>query len=628
MHPVKTDPKSSNNFLRKVDQKNLRESAAAKNPHLLTAEFPNRYSIRETGEGKMLSCDEAPNISVQIKFGLSVSAASMNKAPSGTIYLDGVAQSGPLLDNTRQVYNFDHHEGCVRPFTLSTCEQVLVMLKKGFDLRTREWKIIANDPDLDTVFSIWLLLNHLRISEKESIREHILLPVIRLEGAIDSLGLELKSLTALPPALLNQSQRIIDHFRRKENRLKKNGQWGEQTDFLSYTAAMLHDIDQIMYEPEKFGELLGIEELARVNLPNSRVAVVVQSDMGIYEIEPILKKIYGNSIGLAILRRSTTTYTLRQMDPFLSGSLDDVYEKLNFTDPAVKCGTQNRWGGSSDIGGSPRDGGTKLTPEEIAKDCQDAFQKYSFVQRAKQFFLVALSTAAILAVSEFAATQWHPGKWFRTPYLNSLVSDPYLRFSMVLIFLTTIILAVVSRRRLWQFGIIFPVGKGWWFTLPGVILAAFAGGVGIPVAHHSYPVSDISRLLISSMLLSFAVEYLFRGVLHGILARKSRIQDCGSKFFISWPNIGTALLYALFLTFLPLFQNQTFNPFSITLKQGSIYAAAFFFSIFLGFVRERSHSFFSSCLIHLIAVCSILFLPDLFIYASRVFPVEWLKSPF
>ncbi len=628
MDSDRTNSRASSKFLGKVDQKNSGESTAGKIARLPAAEFPNRYSIRDIGGEKVLSCIEAPNITVQIKFGLSVSSAAMNKSSSGTIYLDGVAQNGPLVDNARQIYNFDHHEGCVRAFTLSTCEQVLVMLKKGFDLRGREWRIIANDPDLDTVLAIWLLLNHLRISEQESIREHILLPLIRLEGAIDSLGLELKSLTALPAALINQSQRIIDHLRRKEIRLKKDGKWGEQADFLAYTAGMLHDVDQIMYEPQKFGELLGIEELARVNLPDNRVAVVVQSDMGIYEIEPLIKKIYGSSIGLAILRRTPTAYTLRQIDPFLRGSLEDVYEKLNFLDPAVKCRTQDRWGGSSDIGGSPRDRGTKLTPEEIAKGCQEAFQKYSFVQRALQFFIVAISAIAILAVAEYSATRWHPGKWFNVPSLNALVFDPYLQFRLTLIFLTTIILGAVSHRRLWQFGIISPVGKSWWFNLPFAILAAFAGGAWVPGKPHSYLIPDLGRLLLSITLLTFAAEYLFRGLIHGILAQKSRIQSCTSKFFVSWPNIGTALLYAAFLTLLPFFQNEAFNPFSITLRHGSIYFAAFFFSLLLGSVRERSHSFFSSYLIHLFAVFSVLFLPDLFSYATHVFHLSWPKMPF
>jgi hypothetical protein len=490
------------------------------------------------------------------------------------------------------------------------------MLKKGFDLRTREWRIIANDPDLDTVLAIWLLLNHIRINEQESIRQHILVPLIRLEGAIDALGLELKELTGLSSAQINQNQRIIDHLRREELQIKKDGLWGEETDFLKYTTLMLHKIDQIMYKPEKFGELLGIEELSRVTLPGNRVAVVVQSEMGIYEIEPLLKKIYGKSIGLVILRRTPTAYTVRQIDPFLDGSLEDIYEKLNFMDPAVKCRTQDRWGGSSDIGGSPRNLGTQLTPEEIAEGCQEAFQKYSPAKRGLQFMHVTVLAAGLIAVTQLLTTHLTPEKWIATPWLGAFVADPYLQFSLAVILLTTIILLTVSRGRLWQFGIILPVGKNWWFALPVVILGAFAGGIWMPDGPPSYQITDISRLLLVSMLLAFASEYLFRGVLHGILARKSRTQNYDGKFLISWPNIGTAFLYALFLILLPFFHNDTFDFYSITLNQGTIYFAGFFCSLILGSIRERSHSIVSSFLINFIAVLSVLFLPDLLKYGQ------------
>ena len=123
------------------------------------AKFPQRYAVRETDSGRFLVCVETPNLCVHIKPGMTVSAGAAGKSAPGTIYLDGVAQTGPLLDHNRQVYNFDHHEGCVRLFTLSTSEQVLLMLKKGLDLRSRDWNIYANDPDLDAVLAIWLLLN-------------------------------------------------------------------------------------------------------------------------------------------------------------------------------------------------------------------------------------------------------------------------------------------------------------------------------------------------------------------------------------------------------------------------------------------------------------------------------------
>ncbi|MFO7558688.1 MAG: hypothetical protein R6X10_07640 [Desulfobacterales bacterium] len=255
-----------------------------------------------------------------------------------------------------------------------------------------------------------------------------------------------------------------------------------------------------------------------------------------------------------------------------------------------------------------------MAPEEIAEGCQEAFQKYSFVQRGLQLMRVAVLAAGVLVISQFVTKHLPPGKWIAAPSLSPIVADPYLQFSLALILLTTIILAAVSRGRLWQFGIISPVGKNWWLTLPIGILGAFAGGAWMPAKHPSYQIADISRLLLGGMLLAFASEYLFRGVLHGILARQARIQSCGSKFFISWPNIGTAFLYALFLALLPFFQNETFIPYPITLKQGSIYFAGFFSSLVLGSVRERSHSVFSSFLIHFIAVLTILFLPDFLIY--------------
>ena len=586
------------------------KNSEGRNKRIPAAKFPQRYAVRGSGSERCLVCIEAPNLSVHIKSGLTVSAAAVGKSAPGTIYLDGIAQTGPLLDHTRQVYNFDHHEGCVRSFTLSTSEQVLLMLKKGLDLRSRDWNIFANDPDLDTVLAIWLLLNHVRISEQKSIRENILVPLVRLEGLIDAIGLEMKAFSALPTAMVNQIQRLIDYLRRKELQIKKDGEW-EQTDFLDYTADILHEIDQILFESGKFGELLGVEELARVNLTDNRVAVVVRSDLGIYEIEPQLKKIYGGSLGLAILSRSSTAYTLRMIDPFMSGDLDDVYERLNFMDPAVKCGARvNRWGGSSDIGGSPREIGTRLTPDEIAKACRDAFKKISFIQRLVQFLLIMITCSGVLAAAELIAAYGHPGKWFSTPHLNVLALDPYIIFSVSLILLTSIILVSLSTRRLWQFGMMPPVGKTWLPFLPVSLLAAFAGGAWAPLEKATALISGRGHLLPAAVLLPFAAEYLFRGLLHGMMARNARIQSCGSRYFLSWPNTGTSLLYAAFLTFLSYSPSGLFNTFS-NASHIAIFFAAFCFSMSLGIVRERSHSFFSSYLFHLLSVFLVIYLPDI-----------------
>jgi hypothetical protein len=66
---------------------------------------------------------------VRIKRGFCLTASAAQSAAPGSIFLDGAAQAGPFMDTRREVYNLDHHEGCVRPFTLATCEQALVLVR-------------------------------------------------------------------------------------------------------------------------------------------------------------------------------------------------------------------------------------------------------------------------------------------------------------------------------------------------------------------------------------------------------------------------------------------------------------------------------------------------------------------
>ena len=154
------------------------------------SKLPDRYSVKELEEGKVLSCLEAPNISVRIERGKSVSGANARKAGERTIFLDGAAQSEPFMDHERQVYNLDHHDGVERSFTLATCEQALVLVRKGLNLSDKKWTIWANDPDLDTVLAVWILLNHMHLRKGDAPVYRAIVPLIRVEGIIDGLGLE------------------------------------------------------------------------------------------------------------------------------------------------------------------------------------------------------------------------------------------------------------------------------------------------------------------------------------------------------------------------------------------------------------------------------------------------------
>src|SRR5207253_4713300 len=140
-------------------------------------------------------------VTIRIKHGFCVTASAARSFASGSIFLDGAAQGEPFIDPKRQVYNLDHHEGCVRAFTLATCEQAMVLIRKGLDLRKRDWTVYANDADLDTVLAIWVLLNHLRLNDRSPETRARGMPLVRLQGVIDAQGLDMQDMSALPPQL-------------------------------------------------------------------------------------------------------------------------------------------------------------------------------------------------------------------------------------------------------------------------------------------------------------------------------------------------------------------------------------------------------------------------------------------
>jgi hypothetical protein len=209
-------------------------------------DLPDRYAIRTKDEERVLVCTESPTISVHVERGLAVSPGAALKAPAGTIYLDGAAQGGPFLNNEKSLLNLDHHEGCLRAFTVATCEQAMIVVRKGLDLQKRDWAIWANEPDLDTVLAIWILLNHMRLNDPDPEIRSRLMPFVRLEGAIDAHGLEMQELCGFPPEIQASVFRNLERLRSREVELKKEGKW-QDIDFLEYTADVLRAADAMIY---------------------------------------------------------------------------------------------------------------------------------------------------------------------------------------------------------------------------------------------------------------------------------------------------------------------------------------------------------------------------------------------
>ncbi len=168
--------------------------------------IPERYGLRDQDGLRFLECDEAPRVRVVIEPGMSVSRSEAAALGERTILLDGAGSFGPLIDNDRKLYNLDHHSGCERLFTLATCEQAQLLVQSGLELSEGDWTIYANEPDLDTVLAVWCLLNHRRLRMLRPEARDVLMPLLRLEGAIDAHGPDLARSCGLPGALLERTR--------------------------------------------------------------------------------------------------------------------------------------------------------------------------------------------------------------------------------------------------------------------------------------------------------------------------------------------------------------------------------------------------------------------------------------
>jgi hypothetical protein len=548
---------------------------------------PDRYSVKQEPDGRFLYCREAPEVKVRIERGLTVTAAAARKAAEGSIFLDGAADCEPFLDAERRVFNLDHHTGCLRAFTLSTCEQALVLVLRGLDLKERPWTLCANEPDLDTVLAIWVLLNSLHLTAAEPQVRHAAVPLVRLEGILDVHGDELSDLAGLPQPMLQQAREWLAAIREAETALKREGVW-ERADPLEFTAGQLRALDRLIYPQGYFRSFLNVEVLARAELSDHRVAVVCRSEQGIYETEADLKRLYGKRLGIVALQKEAHTYTLRQVDPFLPATLDAVYPLLNVLDPAVHAGDGNRWGGSGEIGGSPRRSGTRLSPQEIAATCAQAFRKPTRRQRAAAVGLALLAAAVALAGGEPAlAAYWrlHSANGFRPLY-----------FALGTSLVSLLLLVLAGRRRPRLFGGRLPGGSAWLWTAPAALLGGLAGGTWTTwTAWHLASSPLTAEPLGLFLALPLAAELTFRALAHGILARAFAIQHDGGRWFLSWPTVLQALLYTVAT---PLALLAAGAPLSGGWASALPLAGALLFGLAAGVARERSGSALAPLFLH------------------------------
>ena len=504
--------------------------------------LPNRYEVRDREDGRVLLCGEAPGVAVSIDRDHQYSEVDARRLGQRVVFLDGAGQFGPAVDNSQYFYNLDHHQDCLRAFTMATCEQALLVVLKGLELDRGDWTIYANEPDLDTVFAIWVLLNYRRVRTLDETQRDAILPLIHLEGAIDANGFEIAEHCGLPQKLLAAEKARLDALHAIELELKSSGGWGT-ADLAEYTRDMLLEIDKLVYHPGDFADYTSVEEVyGHVDVGRNRVAVVCRDGSGIYEVERRLKNAWGDRLGLIALERAAGHYTLRRTAAMVDIDLEEAYSKLNLLDPRVDGRPPSKqWGGSDEIGGSPRPDGTALTPSEIAKILKMTYRKVSSLEHLQRFASAALWVVLLVLGAAVAVGSW---RLFVTPQASAHGSASELALAAAVIGLGAWLLTrKLSRGWTWLFGWRTPAGRDWLALVPLVLLGGAAGAAWVP-RQPAFDPPALAALAGSVIFAALALELCFRGLVHGLLVLDSPVQSVGGRWFLSRPVSASAVLYA------------------------------------------------------------------------------------
>jgi hypothetical protein len=528
-------------------------SEAAAEPQRLSALFAlgdggssraQRYEVRETEGGRSLRCKELPGVLVRVDSKYAFSEADARKLGERVILLDGAGNFGPLVDNDARLYNLDHHRSCIRAFTLATCEQALVIVVKGLDLARGDWSIYANQPDLDTVLAIWVLLNHRRIRELSPTSRDTLLPLVRLEGAIDANGEVGAEYSGLPQDLYRSTRATLDGLlaRGETARMASGG------DLLLFTAEMLSELDAAIYGEEGgLSELAGIEqEFGHFALGDDRVGVVGRDSAGIYAVERRLRELWGERLGLIALQTSSGVYTLRRTNLFARADLHPAYDLLNLVDRGASFRRGGSlWGGADDIGGSPRPLGSRLTPSELLELLPLAYQRPGGgAARLATGMVLSLAFALLggaLALKGFGWLSPTALAIEGTGWLPSAALAP----GAALLALVPLML-LVSHGRWWTLGWRPPAGLAWIGLGPVVIAATALGGGWLPQPVKLPDLNGAIPIVIAWLALNaLAVEGWFRGMVHGLWVLDGRVQRPRGSWFVSRAALFSSVLYAL-----------------------------------------------------------------------------------
>lgn len=277
-------------------------------------------------------------------------------SPPFAIALDGYVNGGPWFASSGPRANFDHHSGVERLATRATCAQVLMALRMGLFQTFRDSsgpraEVFVNDCDED-VCTAWALIRHHTLVTGTI--NPLVNRLVAMEDALDCTA------GAYPfPADLDALRELAWVYE-PYRRIRLSGQL-DRKDTTSFEGVITDVEHRILQHVTGKGRELPIDlRFERVGGGNGWTMVReigAQARTGMFA--------EGIRAFVAVRDRpdGRYTYTIGKMSPFVPLNLTALANTLNIAEGT----TTDQWGGGDTIIGSPRVGGSRLAPTEVAE---------------------------------------------------------------------------------------------------------------------------------------------------------------------------------------------------------------------------------------------------------------------
>jgi hypothetical protein len=297
-------------------------------------------------------------IDLIIKPGIMVSWEEfVASAPPFSIALDGYVSSGPIFDPSGPWQNFNHHDGVDRLATRATCSQVLLAVRQGlfrtFQKNKQHHAVLhINDPDEDVCLATFILSNYV---QAVNIINPSLNKLVAMEDMLDTTG----GAYAFPVELdsLRQLLWVFQPFHVFRNTGGLN-----RKDPIEYRS-VIYDVWQRIQN-----YIIGNKEMIELDTTHEKIGGGDGWEMIIEQGPHARIDLFASRVlafvSVKNLGNGQYLYTVGRSSIYVPFNVPRILAALN---AAEGCAGNNRWGGGDLIGGSPRSGNSRLTPQEVEK---------------------------------------------------------------------------------------------------------------------------------------------------------------------------------------------------------------------------------------------------------------------